>query len=119
MSITYDLIRGHTDTIILASLMDGDSYGYKINKDILTRTDNQYELKEATLYTAFKRLEENGCIPRGARRLFCAPPESFAAYSRIACMVAFAVFYYLIKFNYCCSHCIVTSSFSYLLGYLS
>ena len=77
MSITSDLIRGHTDTIILASLMDGDSYGYKINKDILTRTDNQYELKEATLYTAFKRLEENGCITSywgnettGARRRY-------------------------------------------------
>ena len=32
MSITSDLIRGHTDTIILASLMGGDSYGYKIIK---------------------------------------------------------------------------------------
>ena len=60
MSITSDLIRGHTDTIILASLMGGDSYGYKINKDIQLKTNNQYELKEATLYTAFKRLEESG-----------------------------------------------------------
>lgn len=29
MSITSDLIRGNTDTIILAQLRLGDSYGYK------------------------------------------------------------------------------------------
>lgn len=34
MSIASDLIRGHTDTIILAQLLQEDSYGYKINKRI-------------------------------------------------------------------------------------
>jgi DNA-binding PadR family transcriptional regulator len=62
MSIASDLIRGHTEAIILANLIKGDSYGYKINKAILDNTDHQYELKEATLYTAFKRLEEAGNI---------------------------------------------------------
>ena len=62
MSITSDLIRGHTDTIILARLLEGDSYGYQINKSIFDATDGHFELKEATLYTAFKRLEESGCI---------------------------------------------------------
>lgn len=62
MSIASDLIRGHTDTIILANLLDGDSYGYKINKAILQKTENIYELKEATLYTAFRRLEDSGYI---------------------------------------------------------
>lgn len=77
MSIASDLIRGHTDTIILANLLQGDSYGYKINKAINEKTDHKYELKEATLYTAFKRLEENGCISSywgdensGARRRY-------------------------------------------------
>ncbi len=62
MAIASDLIRGHTETIILAHLLGGDSYGYEINKAIQQKTDNQYELKEATLYTAFRRLEESGCI---------------------------------------------------------
>ena len=62
MSITADIIRGHTETIILANLMEHDSYGYQINKDILRKTDNRYELKEATLYTAFRRLEQAGYI---------------------------------------------------------
>ncbi len=77
MSIASDMIRGHTDTIILALLSSGDSYGYKINKSISDITCGQYELKEATLYTAFKRLEESGCISSywgdegsGARRRY-------------------------------------------------
>ena len=62
MSIAGDLIRGHTDAIILARLLRGDSYGYEINKVISTLSNNRFELKEATLYTAFKRLEETGQI---------------------------------------------------------
>lgn len=77
MSITSDLIRGHTDTIILAQLNKGDSYGYQVNKYIKGCTNGEYELKEATLYTAFKRLESNGYISSywgnettGARRKY-------------------------------------------------
>ena len=77
MSITSDLIRGHTDTIILSALMKGDNYGYKINRMIYEMTSGRYELKEATLYTSFKRLEEAGCIcsywgdeATGARRRY-------------------------------------------------
>ncbi len=77
MSITADLIRGHTDTIILAKLMEKDSYGYEINKAVYQASNQMYELKEATLYTAFKRLEDAGCISSywgdqqtGARRKY-------------------------------------------------
>ena len=77
LSIASDIIRGHTDTIILAHLSRGDSYGYEINKSIQKHTQGLYELKEATLYTAFRRLEENGCITSywgnektGARRRY-------------------------------------------------
>jgi len=62
LSITADLIRGNTDTIILSCLENGDSYGYRINKSILQTTGGRFELKEATLYTSFKRLEEAGAI---------------------------------------------------------
>ena len=83
MSIASDLIRGHTDTIILAQLMDGDNYGYEINKSIQQRTGGKYELKEATLYTAFRRLEQAGCISSywgdeqtGARRRYYSITDS-------------------------------------------
>lgn len=77
MSIAGDLIRGHTDAIILARLFRSDSYGYEINKVISTLSSGRFELKEATLYTAFKRLEDAGFIASywggsgaGARRRY-------------------------------------------------
>lgn len=77
MSIAGDLIRGHTDAIILARLLKADSYGYEINKLISARSGGRFELKEATLYTAFKRLEDSGYITSywgdsgaGARRRY-------------------------------------------------
>lgn len=79
MSIASDMLRGHTDTIILRFLCEADSYGYQINKKIQQITQNQYELKEATLYSAFRRLEEAGYIlsywgdeKSGARRRYYA-----------------------------------------------
>ena len=42
VSITSDILRGHTETIILSLLLKQDSYGYKINKEILARTDRRY-----------------------------------------------------------------------------
>lgn len=61
-TISTDLIRGNTDTIILNILRQGDSYGYEIYKKIIELSDNKYELKEATLYTAFRRMEQEGFI---------------------------------------------------------
>lgn len=82
MSLTSDIIRGHTETIILAQLLQHDSYGYEINKSIRDRTEGAYEAKEGTLYTAFRRLEQNGLIrsywgdeTSGARRRYYAITE--------------------------------------------
>ena len=57
MALSADILRGYTDTIILHQLSHGDSYGYQINKTISTLSGGEVELKEATLYTAFRRLE--------------------------------------------------------------
>ena len=62
MPISADVLRGHTDAIILSQLVKKDSYSYEINKTIACVSGEQYELKEATLYTAFKRLEDAGLI---------------------------------------------------------
>ncbi|GHU97013.1 PadR family transcriptional regulator [Clostridia bacterium] len=77
MPITADLIRGHTETIILTHVSDHDSYGYEVNKAIYEKSKGRYELKEATLYGAFRRLEEASCIESfwgdettGARRRY-------------------------------------------------
>jgi DNA-binding PadR family transcriptional regulator len=58
--ISKDIIRGHTDTIILNILDQGDSYGYAIAKTIRQLSHGKYEINEATLYTIFRRLEKSG-----------------------------------------------------------
>ncbi len=75
--ISSDLLRGHTDTIVLGVLLDGDKYGFEIYKTILEKTNEQYELKEPTLYSSYKRLEKGGYITsywgdetKGARRKY-------------------------------------------------
>jgi PadR family transcriptional regulator, regulatory protein PadR len=60
--ISADLLRGHTDTIILKLLMTGDKYGYEISKMIQANSKGEYELKEATMYSSLKRLENEGGI---------------------------------------------------------
>jgi DNA-binding PadR family transcriptional regulator len=60
--ITSDLLRGHTDTIILKLLMDCDRYGYEIVKLIAEHSGGEYELKEATMYSSVRRLEADGDI---------------------------------------------------------
>ena len=79
MSIAGDLIRGHTEAIILARLMQQDSYGYEIGKAVSQKSGGKLELKEATLYTAFRRLEQGGFVTSywgseasGARRRYYA-----------------------------------------------
>lgn len=79
MALSSDILRGYTDTLILRRLAEGDSYGYQINKQISALSGGLAELKEATLYTAFRRMEAAGYIRSywgdensGARRRYYA-----------------------------------------------
>ncbi len=60
--IGSDIIRGHINTIILRALYEGDKYGYEIMNDIELKSHGQYSLKQPTLYSALKRLENQGYI---------------------------------------------------------
>lgn len=57
-----DLVRGSIDTIILSVLLHRDNYGYQIIKEIYTKSGNQYDLKEPTLYSSLRRLEKQKMI---------------------------------------------------------
>jgi DNA-binding PadR family transcriptional regulator len=57
-----DLLRGHTDTIVLGTLRTTDRYGFEIYKTIRDATDGKYEIKEATLYATFRRLVKDGLV---------------------------------------------------------
>ena len=52
------LKRGLLDVCVLAAIKDGDTYGYKIIKDL----KRYIELSESTLYTILKRLEASNML---------------------------------------------------------
>ena len=61
-NIDSDLIRGNIDTIILTTMLDGDKYGLDIIKEVEIRSNGTYELKQPTLYSCLKRLENQELI---------------------------------------------------------
>ena len=78
MPMSSEVLRNHLDSVLLAQLEHADGYGYGINREIQTRAGGE-GLKEATLYTAFRRLENAGLIRSywgdeelGARRRYYA-----------------------------------------------
>ena len=77
MSYSSEILRGHTETIILGILKNADSYGYDILKTILEKGKGKLDIKDATIYTAFKRMEKEALITTywgdedsGARRKY-------------------------------------------------
>lgn len=60
--IRSDIIRGHLDSIILRLIWEKDRYGYEISKEISLRTNQMFQIKEATLYAVFQRLEKKELI---------------------------------------------------------
>lgn len=62
MDVTSDLIRGNIDTILLGFLKNGDKYGYEIYKLVLAKSGGEYELKEPSMYSTIRRLENQKLI---------------------------------------------------------
>jgi PadR family transcriptional regulator PadR len=62
LEIEKEMLKGYIDIIILSMLSGEDLYGYELGKRVRKRTQNNFELKEGTLYLAFKRLEQSGLI---------------------------------------------------------
>ena len=87
--MSSDLLRGHTDTMILKLLTDNDKYGYEISKLIAQNSGGEYELKEATMYSSLKRLEGDGAITSywgegtqgGRRRYYSITPKGRQLYA--------------------------------------
>ena len=75
--VNIDLIRDHVDTIILATLAKEDRYGLDILAEIEKNSNGLYKLKQPTLYSCLKRLEDKGYITsykgdssNGAQRVY-------------------------------------------------
>lgn len=87
--LASDLLRGHTDTIVLGTLRRRDRYGYEIYKAIRDATGGAHEIKEATLYASFRRLVKDGLVEaywgdetQGARRKYYAITDAGRAVYR-------------------------------------
>lgn len=62
LEINKEVLKGHIDTLMLSLLNLRDMYGYELAKLVREKSDNQFELKEGTLYLSLKRLEKNEWI---------------------------------------------------------
>ncbi len=60
--ISSDIIRGHLEVIILKLIIEEDRYGYEISNCITKRTNDLFNIKEATLYSIVGRLEKKDLI---------------------------------------------------------
>lgn len=56
------MLKGTIDILILSVLSQGDNYGYEISRIIKARTEGLFEILEATMYLALKRLETQKAI---------------------------------------------------------
>ena len=62
MDVNGEMIRGHIDTIILLSLVDGDKDTNEIRRQIEDKSENKFSVKQGTFYSAMQRLVKQNLI---------------------------------------------------------
>lgn len=60
--ISSDVIRGHLETVILKCINEKDMYGYEIATVLTSKSNGEFNIKEATLYSVVQRLEKKMII---------------------------------------------------------
>lgn len=62
MKFEKEVLKGYIDTLILSVLYENDMYGYEISKRIREKSNDEFQMKETTLYVCLKRLEKKNYI---------------------------------------------------------
>jgi DNA-binding PadR family transcriptional regulator len=57
-----ELLKGHTDLLLLHTLEAGPAHGYRIIELLRERSGGELDLPEGTIYPALHRLERVGAI---------------------------------------------------------
>lgn len=77
-----ELLKGNTETLLLALLTQEPMYGYQIVKEMEQRSSGYFLFREGTLYPALHRLEKAGLIkgawapsPNGQQRRYYSVSE--------------------------------------------
>lgn len=72
--MTAEMLKGHLDAVLLATVEDGALHGYAIIEQIRSRSGGHFDLPEGTIYPALHRLELAGLLnshwvqPDGGRK---------------------------------------------------
>ncbi len=62
MEFEKELLKGYIDIILISIVKEKPMYGYEIAKKVRDISGGAFDLKEATLYMALKRLEKQGVV---------------------------------------------------------
>jgi PadR family transcriptional regulator PadR len=62
MDFDREFLTGTVTTLILALLSEQPRYAYEILREAERRSDNQFALKEGTLYPALHQMERSGWL---------------------------------------------------------
>jgi PadR family transcriptional regulator PadR len=54
------MLHGHAETLILALLAKGESYGYQLRKDLAVRSRHYFQFAFGSLYRLLRTLEKRG-----------------------------------------------------------
>ena len=57
-----DMLKGHLDMIVLATLSAGPAHGYAVIEEIKRRSAGAFDLPEGTIYPVLHRLEHAGLL---------------------------------------------------------
>ncbi len=55
-------LKGHLDTLLLASLENGPRHGYAVREELAERGGARFALPTGTIYPALRRLEAAGLV---------------------------------------------------------
>jgi PadR family transcriptional regulator, regulatory protein PadR len=57
-----EVLKGHLDLLLLATLATGPAHGYRIVDELRDRSSGAFSLSEGTVYPALYRLERRGLL---------------------------------------------------------
>jgi transcriptional regulator len=57
-----EVLRGHLDLLLLATIAAEPAHGYRIVEDLRARSGGAFDLSEGTVYPALYRLERRGLL---------------------------------------------------------
>ena len=57
-----EALRGHIDTMVLATLRRGPAHGYALVRELAEQSAGTFTLGEGTLYPSLHRLEHDGLV---------------------------------------------------------